>query len=236
MNTTNKECYSILEEEILTFKLKPGEILSENHLSERFQLSRTPIREVLHRLEVKGLVEIVPKKGTVVTQLDYNIIGQMIYLRVTVESRILEDFISACTPMDIERVRYALTALQVCASPIANSDATGLSSEFDSSLFTKLDFQMHKIWFETTGKEYLWSKLIWEDPNYSRFCALDIINQKNVQNTLSDHQAIMDLIDEHNTSDVYSLMEKHLYGGMKRLGARMAVEFKDYFKPLPSRA
>lgn len=228
MNISSQEIYRILEEELLTMKWKPGDIISENSLCERFSISRTPIRNCLQRLAEKGLVKIVPKKGTVVTRLNYNYIGQMIFLRVTVETQILEDFIATCSPMDVERVRYALTAMFQCAHPASDQGP----AEFDSSLFIKLDFQMHKIWFEATKKEYLWNKLLLEDPNYARFCALDIINQKNVENTLSDHQAIMDLIDERNTAGVHSLLEKHLYGGMNRLGARMNNEFKDYFKAL----
>ena len=96
---------------------------------------------------------------------------------------------------------------------------------FDSALFMKLDFQMHKIWFDVTKKDYIWNKLIWEDSSYARFCALDIINQKNVENSLSDHWAIMDLIDTRNVSGVYQLLEHHLYGGLNRLGARMNGEF-----------
>ena len=46
-------------------------------------------------------------------------------------------------------------------------------------------------------------------PSYARFCALDIINQKNVENSLSDHHAIMDLIDTHNILDVQKLLEHH---------------------------
>lgn len=228
MGNSSQEIYQILEDEIISLKRKPGTIISENQLCEQFCTSRTPIRNSLQRLAEKGLVEIMPKKGTVVTRLDSNCIEQMIFLRVTVEARVLEEFISTCSPMDRERVRYALTSMSECALPMTKKD----TEPFDSALFMKLDFQMHKIWFDVTKKDYIWNKLIWEDSSYARFCALDIINQKNVENSLSDHWAIMDLIDTRNVSGVYQLLEHHLYGGLNRLGARMNGEFKDYFKPL----
>lgn len=228
MGISTQEIYQILEDEIISLKRKPGAVISENQLCEQFHTSRTPVRNCLQRLSEKGLVEIIPKKGTVVTRLDSSCIEQMIFLRVTVESKVLEEFISTCSPMDRERVRYALTAMSECALPMTQKSA----APFDSALFMKLDFQMHKIWFDATKKDYIWNKLIWEDPSYARFCALDIINQKNVENSLSDHHAIMDLIDTHNILDVQKLLEHHLYGGLNRLGARMNGEFKDYFNPL----
>lgn len=51
-------------------RLKPGTMLSEGDLRERYGMGRTPIREALHRLEREGLVEIHPRRGVRVTQVD----------------------------------------------------------------------------------------------------------------------------------------------------------------------
>ena len=64
------ELYHILEDEICTLKILPGEALSENQLCKRFGVSRTPIRSVLQRLEQNRFVQIIPCKGTIVTAID----------------------------------------------------------------------------------------------------------------------------------------------------------------------
>ena len=106
------QIYQTLSEEILRFDHKPGDLLSEHYLCERFSISRTPVRSVLQRLQENGLVEILPRKGSIVTKLDYDVINQLIYQRVAVESMVLRDFIKTCTPADIERVRFAYSQLQ----------------------------------------------------------------------------------------------------------------------------
>lgn len=59
-----------LEEMIVTLELKPGTIWSETELSERLAIGRTPVREALKRLEAEHLVEIVPRNGARITEID----------------------------------------------------------------------------------------------------------------------------------------------------------------------
>lgn len=59
----------LLEEEILTGKLTPGERLEEIALAERMGVSRTPIREALLQLAASGLVESRPRRGAVVAEI-----------------------------------------------------------------------------------------------------------------------------------------------------------------------
>ena len=58
-----------LEEEIVSGRLSPGTRLDEVQLSERYGLSRTPLREALSQLAASGLIEIKPRSGAFVTQL-----------------------------------------------------------------------------------------------------------------------------------------------------------------------
>lgn len=62
--------YQSLRDEILQLKVKPGEALDEMSLSERFGLSRSPVREALIRLAGEGLVEILPNRSTIVAPID----------------------------------------------------------------------------------------------------------------------------------------------------------------------
>ena len=73
------DIYKILENEIATLQIDPGENLSENLLCKRFQVSRTPVRSVLQRLEQNGFVHIIPHKGTIVTPINLDIASQLIY-------------------------------------------------------------------------------------------------------------------------------------------------------------
>ena len=89
---SSREIFRILEEEILSLKIAPGESLSENELCERFGVSRSPIRSVLQELRLCDLVSITPYKRTQVTRMNFNIINQIIYQRIAVETFVLGGF------------------------------------------------------------------------------------------------------------------------------------------------
>ena len=64
---TGKEyAYRVLKDNIMSLELKPGELLSESELSEKLNISRTPIREVIMRLKGEHLIEVKPQAGTYV--------------------------------------------------------------------------------------------------------------------------------------------------------------------------
>jgi DNA-binding GntR family transcriptional regulator len=75
-----EQAYRVLEEEIVTLRLKPGSILSEHSLSATTKFGRTPIREALQRLAREGLITILPRKGILVS--DINPRNQLLLLEV----------------------------------------------------------------------------------------------------------------------------------------------------------
>ena len=62
--------YRLLEEEIVTLALAPGAVVSEAILSNRLGVGRTPIREALQRLAREHLVQILPRRGVIVSEID----------------------------------------------------------------------------------------------------------------------------------------------------------------------
>jgi DNA-binding GntR family transcriptional regulator len=59
-----------LRDEILSLELRPGQLIDEASLAERFAVSRSPVREALVRLAADGLVQTFPNKGTIVSPLN----------------------------------------------------------------------------------------------------------------------------------------------------------------------
>ena len=60
---TAEDVYQTLRSEILTLRIRPGEMLPENMLVSRFGLSRTPIRSIIVRLSQEGLIVQQGRKG-----------------------------------------------------------------------------------------------------------------------------------------------------------------------------
>ena len=84
-HSLEEKVYEILEEEILTGKLKRGEQLREIALSERLEASRTPIRGALHRLAEEGLVELEANKGATVIGITKDDIADIYAIRMRLE-------------------------------------------------------------------------------------------------------------------------------------------------------
>ncbi len=216
--------YQLLADEILHFRRKPGERISENDLCRRFGLSRTPVRALLQRLQENGLVQIVPRKGSLVTRLDLSLINQLIYERVAVETMVLRDFILAANPTDVERVRYLYDQMKEAA-------AAYRTPGFDMDRFFQADFSMHHEWFRRMNLEALWIRLSNPHSSYTRFCALDIMEGENVPSVMEEHGEMLRMIQERETGGIEALLRRHLYGGISRLGSRIYTTYAPFFEP-----
>jgi DNA-binding GntR family transcriptional regulator len=80
LRTLNEEAYRRIEELIVTLDLEPGSVVSEATLSERIGIGTTPIREALQRLAREHLVQILPRRGVIVTAVD---VGQQLQVLET---------------------------------------------------------------------------------------------------------------------------------------------------------
>jgi DNA-binding GntR family transcriptional regulator len=80
LRTLNEEAYRRIEELIVTLELEPGSVVSEATLSERIGIGTTPIREALQRLAREHLVQILPRRGVIVTAVD---VGQQLQVLET---------------------------------------------------------------------------------------------------------------------------------------------------------
>lgn len=96
--------YARLRERISLLDYPPGTVLSENRLADEFGVSRTPIRQVLHRLEFEGLVSIRRGVGSLVTSIDVRYLKQVYDLRVKLIDVIADLDPAAIDERDIVRI------------------------------------------------------------------------------------------------------------------------------------
>lgn len=213
--------YESLKQDILNLELKPGQLLKETELCERFGVSRTPVRDALRMLQEQGFVLTVPYKGIYVTLLSLSNIKQMIYMRVAVETMVLRDFMEqAATPLVLEDIRYVIRKQQ----------AIILEADFKPEQFYRLDAQMHAIWFEVMKKQKLWEILQAQQLHYTRFRMLDFETETDFPRIIKEHKRIFDLIEAKDISRMEEALKDHLYYSMKRMRYQIDVEYRDYFE------
>lgn len=78
--------YVRLREEIITAALAPGTLLREEDLTGRLELGRTPVREAIQRLRREGYVTILPRRGTLVSEISITDLAAIYEVRTRLES------------------------------------------------------------------------------------------------------------------------------------------------------
>jgi DNA-binding GntR family transcriptional regulator len=100
---------SRLRDDILGRRLEPGARLVELDLTERFDVSRGPVREALRRLAAEGFIEHLPNRGAVVRRLSRREVCELFAIRTELEA--LAARLAAEAPEDQKRAEF-LTAIQ----------------------------------------------------------------------------------------------------------------------------
>lgn len=158
-SSLNEQAYRQLEELIVTLQLTPGSVVSEASLSERIGIGTTPIREALQRLAREHLVQILPRRGVIVTQVDVRLQLQVLETR-----RELDRLIARCAAVrssPAERSRMAAIAREMARAVAAgdlhgflqrDTDMNGLATviarnEVAARAVTALHSVSRRFWF-----------------------------------------------------------------------------------------
>ena len=136
------QAYRVIEEEIVTLRLRPGTILSERLLAQRFKIGRTPVREALQRLANEGLVIILPRKGILVS--DINPREQLLVLEARREIERLLSRASAERATDSEKSAFLKVAQGM--ERAANDD--------DDITFMRLDRELNQLMIGAARNDY----------------------------------------------------------------------------------
>jgi DNA-binding GntR family transcriptional regulator len=97
----------LIEEAIVSGELEPGSVLRQEQLSERFGVSRTPVREALRRLAALGLVSFVPNRGVRVRTLSHDELREAFLVRAALESLVTAEAARRVTPELLEELDEA---------------------------------------------------------------------------------------------------------------------------------
>jgi DNA-binding GntR family transcriptional regulator len=110
---------AVIESDILSMKLRPGDRLDEAKLAERYGTSRTPVREALRNLSAQGLVEIRPHKGAFVAKFGLRDLIELLEVLAELEGACGRFAAKSCLPADLTEI---FTALRLCEKHAAAND------------------------------------------------------------------------------------------------------------------
>ncbi len=140
-----EEVYEALRFQIVTDSIGPNEILNEKELMDKFKVGRSPLRDVLFRLQEEELLRTLPRLGYMVTPLDISEVRELVELRKELEGFAATLAAERATPEQLEQLR---TIIQKAEQEIAKDhEALNISEYFDT--------QFHNIIYDATGNKKL---------------------------------------------------------------------------------
>ncbi len=140
--TLTERAYRVLEEEIVTLALPPGEVVSEALLSGRLRIGRTPVREALQRLARERLVRILPRRGIVVAGVDVREQLRLLEVRREVERFMARAAARRADPGQRGRLRALADGMD------------GAAADGDETAFLRLDRELNLLVTEASRNEF----------------------------------------------------------------------------------
>ena len=120
----NDQTYDRLKRDIMTLVLMPGEPVSAAKIAERYNVSRTPAREAIVRLETEALVDIYPQVGTEISKIDEGRAKQEWFVRKTLEMGVIDGLFANVTADDLSRMREHCHKMELVSDRLSDPDMT----------------------------------------------------------------------------------------------------------------
>ncbi len=187
-----------LRKAIITGELPPGERLLETQLGEKLGVSRTPIREAIRKLELEGLVVMVPRKGAQVAQFTPKDIKDVLEVRAALEALAVR---LACQRMDERsflRLQLVITEYEYAAK------------ENDIETMIEKDVEFHEIIFNATENDKLIQMFGNLGEQVHRFRIAYLKNTEESISVQEEHMEILQALRDKDADKAAQLAMTHI--------------------------
>ncbi|MBS4537024.1 GntR family transcriptional regulator [Clostridium sp. D2Q-11] len=187
-----------LRESIILGKMKPGERLMEIQLAESLGVSRTPVREAIRKLELEGLVIMVPRKGAYVSEVSLKDIKEALEIRASIEG--LGAYLAAerMEEDEIEALKKKHEELKICIN------------DGDVACIVEKDTELHDIIFKATRNNMLMDLVDGLREQVQRFRVSYVSSHHKSSELAKEHQKIIDAIEMRDKEAAKKYAEEHI--------------------------
>jgi DNA-binding GntR family transcriptional regulator len=208
--------FRVIKENIIALKIIPGSMVSENELSTKLGLSRTPVREALIELSKSQVVEIYPQKGIYVSLIDPELVEEDRFLRLVLETAMVK---TACEVATAENLIALEENLKLQGFYLQNPSPDKL---------LKLDDEFHKLLFSICKKDRIYELMNSMSIHFDRVRSLSLVAIKDIK-IVGDHQALLNAIKKRDKEAGEAVMTKHL-SRYKVDDEQLRAEYPKYYK------
>ena len=203
--TSKEKIFQQLRADIISRHLKPGQAIREVELAQKYDMSRTPIREILWRLEQEDLVRIVPTRGAFVSDLTAKDIAEVFEIRLSLECPAAR---RAAKRMNDEY----LTQLFEIKSQLETA-----ATLQDSLTLFKADSQLHKLIFVVAGNTRAHRIMRNLMGQVLRVSLMSTPSPERINSAVNEGKRIVEALVEGNQDSAREAMRLHLDRTMEGL-------------------
>ena len=190
--------FQTLRQAILRGELEPGERLMEIHLANRLGVSRTPIREAIRKLELEGLVVMIPRRGAIVASITEKDLKDVLEVRIGLEELAVK---FVCQRIDDRQLRELQEASRKFAEAVQSEDLTKLA---------EADVNFHDLIYKATGNERLVQLLNNIREQMYRY-RVEYLKDEEVRSSLvEEHNRLWKALKERDAEQAARITQEHI--------------------------
>ena len=190
--------FKTLRQAILKGELEPGERLMEIQLAERLGVSRTPIREAIRKLELEGLVLMIPRKGAEVAKISESNLRDVLEVRRSLEELAIDLACQRITAEELESLNKAEVDFKAA---IGNGDAMQIA---------QTDEQFHEIIYNSTKNQKLVQILNNLREQMYRYRLEYVKDEANYKRLIAEHRVIYEAIRDRDRQTGAEAIKNHI--------------------------
>ena len=198
MLSLKDKAYQVIKFGITRGNLKPGLFLAEEKLSKSMNISRGPIREALNRLEKEGFVTIIPRRGTMVSNMTAQEVKDIFKIRGLLEPFAAKESLSRISRPKLKEIKKEFITLM--AKP---------ENKENRIRFFVIDGRFHKLLNEKCRNKKLIDILDNFEDHMNWFINLFIKNY-SFKESIKDHLSIIEAIEKNEEDLVATTLIRHL--------------------------
>ena len=190
--------FNTLRQAILRGELKPGERLMEIQLANKLGVSRTPSREAIRKLELEGLVLMIPRKGAEVAEITEKSLRDVLEVRRALEELSVQ---LACEKITKEEIRELERVAKEFQQVVKSSDITEIA---------EVDVRFHDIIYTATDNQKLIQLLNNLREQMYRYRVEYLKRDGVFPQLIAEHEAIIRHIENNEKEKATEVMCRHI--------------------------
>lgn len=195
---------------ILKGTLKAGERLTEPGLSKLLGISRTPIREALRLLEIEGFVEIIPRRGAVVTTITDKDIDEIFELKINLEALAAKNSVDKMTDQDILKLKNI------------NNKIKNLMGTNNIAQLVKLNSEFHYTFMQKCNNGRLLKFLESIALQFKMATAYSFSVTGRIKEVVKEHEMLINAFENRDKDEVERIVKLHNTNGWEFIKMRVS--------------